>query len=97
MPKINIDPDEKYPRPSWPQELKEDGYVGELTIKPNACVLVIPKPGVKNEDIAKSLEILAADYRHQAEMEKAEADKVEQAKVKEKVSEEEKDVERNRE
>jgi hypothetical protein len=69
MPKINIDPDEKYPRPYWPQELKEDGYVGELTLKPGAGVIVIPKPGVKKEDIAKSLRILAEEYQHQAEME----------------------------
>jgi len=75
MPKINVDPDEKYPRPYWPQELKDDGYVGELTLKPNACVVVIPKPGVKKEDIAKSLRILAADYQHQADMENKEPDK----------------------
>ncbi len=50
-------------------DLREDGYVGDLDAMPNACVLIIPKPGAKNKDIAKSLMIMAQDFEHRAEME----------------------------
>lgn len=68
MPKIRVDKVEKYPRPYWPQELKEDGYIGDLDAVPNACVLIIPKPGAKNRDIAKSLVIMAQDFAHRADI-----------------------------
>jgi len=66
--KIKIAGDIEYPRPYWPKELKEEGYVGELDMIPNACIIVIPKPKAKNKDIAKSLLILAEDFKHRAEM-----------------------------
>jgi len=68
MPKIKIAGDTEYPRPYWPKELKEEGYVGELDMIPNACTIVIPKPGTKNRDIARSLQILAEDFLHRADM-----------------------------
>lgn len=69
-----MDRDEKYPRPYWPQELKESGYVGDLEVVSNACVLVIPKPGTRNRDIAKSLTIMAQDFAHRAEIAKERED-----------------------
>lgn len=49
-------------------DLREGGYIGDLDAIPNACVLIIPKPGAKNKDIAKSLQIMALDFIHRAEI-----------------------------
>lgn len=51
-------------------DLREDGYVGDLTVIPDACAAVLEKPGASPKDIAKSLEILKAHYEHLAEMER---------------------------
>ena len=65
MPKIKVgDKGTAY----FPDDLREKGYVGELEAIPNACLVVIPKPGAKNKDIAKSLEILAQDFKHRAQI-----------------------------
>lgn len=50
-------------------DLREGGYTGDLEAIPNACVLIIPKPGARNKDIAKSLKIMAQDFFHRAEIE----------------------------
>lgn len=52
----------------FPDELRDKGYTGKLEAIPNACVLVIPKPGAKDKDIARSLRILAEDFDHRAEI-----------------------------
>ena len=49
-------------------DLRADGYVGELEAIPNACILVIRRPGSKLSDAVKSLEILKADLKHRIEM-----------------------------
>ena len=49
-------------------DLRNEGYIGDLDASPNACVLIIPKPGAKNKDIARSLEIMAQDFAHRAEI-----------------------------
>lgn len=69
MTKFKVDKTAKHPRPYWPKELKEQGYIGTLDAIPNACIVVIPKPKAKNKDIAKSLLILAEDFKHRAEIE----------------------------
>lgn len=50
-------------------DLRRAGYVGNLEAIPNACVMVIPKPGAKNRDIAESLEYLIRDFNHRARLE----------------------------
>lgn len=67
--KFFIDSITENPRFYWPKELREQGYVGTLNAIPNACIVVIPKPKAKNKDIAKSLLILAEDFKHRAEIE----------------------------
>ena len=52
----------------FPDDLRGKGYVGDLDAIPNACIIIIPKPGAKNKDVAKSLEIMAQDFKHRAEM-----------------------------
>jgi len=47
-------------------DLRRAGYVGDLEAIPNACVLVIPKPGAKNRDVAESLEYMVRDFEHRA-------------------------------
>lgn len=51
-----------------PDDLRDAGYIGDLDAIPNACVLIIPKPGAKNKDVARSLEIMAQDFAHRAEI-----------------------------
>jgi len=65
MPKIKVgDKGTAY----FPDDLRNKGYEGDLDAVPNACVLIIPKPGAKNRDVAKSLEIMAQDFAHRAEI-----------------------------
>lgn len=68
MLKINVNEKIKNPRCYWPKELIMAGWHGALQIKANACVLVMPKPDAKAKDIARSLEILALQYKHDAEI-----------------------------
>lgn len=49
-------------------DLREDGYIGDLEAYPNACILVIRKPGSKLKDAIRSLEILKADFEHRVDM-----------------------------
>jgi len=49
-------------------DLRGDGYVGELNVVPDACAAILEKPGASPEDIVKSLDILKAHYKHLAEM-----------------------------
>lgn len=50
-------------------DLRRAGYVGNLEAIPCACVMVIPKPGAKNRDIAESLEYLIKDFQQRARLE----------------------------
>ena len=59
-------PDKEISRPYWPKELRTGGYVGSLKIYEGLCVLVIPKPGAANRDIAKGLELLAEQFKYEA-------------------------------
>ena len=56
----------------FPRELKEEGYDGDLTLTPDACVILIEKPKAKTRDIIRSLEILKAHYKHLANLEEQE-------------------------
>jgi len=75
MPILKIDPTQRFPRPYWPKELTQKGYTGEMEAILNACVVVIPKPGAKNQDIAESLEYMIRDFGHRARLEGEEQDK----------------------
>ncbi len=59
-------PDKEISRPYWPRELRTSGYVGSLKIYMGVCVLVIPKPGAADRDIAKGLELLAEQFKYEA-------------------------------
>lgn len=50
-------------------DLRRAGYTGDLEAIPNACVMVIPKPGAKNRDVAESLEYMIKDFNHRARLE----------------------------
>jgi hypothetical protein len=49
-------------------DLRAEGYVGDLESVANACVLVILKPGSRLRDAVKSLDILKLDLKHRIEM-----------------------------
>jgi len=63
-------PDKEISRPYWPRELRTSGYVGSLKIYVGVCVLVIPQPGAADRDIAKGLELLAEQFKYEAEIKK---------------------------
>ncbi len=52
----------------FPDELRDKGYKGKLEAIPDACCLVVPLPGAKERDVAKSLRILAEDFDHKADI-----------------------------
>lgn len=65
MPKIKVgDSGTAY----FNDDLRKEGYVGELNLVPNACAGVLEKPGVEPEDVLKSLEVLTAHYNHLVEL-----------------------------
>lgn len=66
MPTIKV-PSRKNSQPYWPNELRDAGYVGELKILEGFCVLIIPKPDATNRDIAKTLELMAQDFKFRAQ------------------------------
>ena len=68
MQKINI-PEKKPPRVYWPENLKDNGYKGQLDIREGVCTLVIPKPGAKSKDIAMDLELASKEFKNKAGME----------------------------
>jgi hypothetical protein len=70
MPKIKVDPKEKYPRPYWPQELKDEGFVGEMLILDDALTATIIHPNASLEQVKKSLEIVLQDVALRMEKEK---------------------------
>ena len=53
----------------FPDELRNEGYDGELEALPNHFSLVIPRPGATLREIKRSLEIIAQDLQNQIESE----------------------------
>jgi len=62
MQKISI-PEKPPIRVYWPENLKDDGYGGQLEIRQGVCSLVIPKSGAKSKDIAKDLELASREFK----------------------------------
>ncbi len=74
MPTIKV-PDRKSSQPYWPEELRNEGYLGTLNIYTGVCSLVIPKPNASNKDVAKDLKLLSQQFEYKAEiMERAPKD-----------------------
>jgi hypothetical protein len=53
-------------------ELREAGYIGDLSAIPDACVLVIPKPGSEDRDVAESLQYMAKHFEISARVKERE-------------------------
>ena len=56
MSVIKVDPDDKYPRVYWPEELKRFGYTGEIEVICDPITGTIIHPNATPEQIIKSLE-----------------------------------------
>jgi len=67
MPIVKV-PETDHPRPYWPQELKKEGYTGNLKVFTGVCTLVIPTPNASARDIAKDLKLLAQQFEYKAEI-----------------------------
>lgn len=72
MIEITVNPKSKYPRPYWPQELKDDGFVGDLSVLVYSSVAVILPPGYSWDQVRKSLELALKDVTMRIEKEKLE-------------------------
>lgn len=70
MPKIKVDPDEKYPRPYWPQELKSEGFVGEMLVLNDAMTATIVHPKADLEQVKRSLHLVLQDIELRIERER---------------------------
>ncbi len=68
MPTIKV-PDRKSSQPYWPEELRNEGYLGTLNIYIGVCSLVIPKPNASSKDIARDLKLLAQQFEYKGEVE----------------------------
>jgi hypothetical protein len=68
-------PDKKICRVYWPKELKDSGFKGDLKIYEAVCVLAIPKPDAREQDIAKGLELLAEEFKYRAKIKEHESQK----------------------
>ena len=53
---IKVDPDDKYPRVYWPEELKRFGYTGEVEVLCDFATGTIIHPRATPEQVIKSLE-----------------------------------------
>lgn len=56
MSVIKVDPNDKYPRVYWPEELKRFGYAGEIEVICDPVTGTIIHPNATPEQIIKSLE-----------------------------------------
>jgi hypothetical protein len=63
MTVIKIDPNEKYPRLYWPEELKRFGYTGDVEIMSDPFTGTIIHPQATPEQIIQSLENRIRDIR----------------------------------
>ncbi len=70
MPKIKVNPDERNPRPYWPKELTDEGFVGEMLILDDALTATIIHPHASLEQVKKSLEIVIKDVELRIEKER---------------------------
>lgn len=70
MPKIRVDKNAKNPRPYWPRELKDEGFVGELTILNDALTATIIHPQATLEQVKRSLALVLKDVELRMEKEK---------------------------
>ena len=75
MPRINVDKLKKYPRPYWPQELKKEGFVGDLLVIDDAMTATIIHPKASLEQVKKSLQIILQDIDLRIAREKENAEK----------------------
>lgn len=53
---LKVDPNDKYPRVYWPEELKRFGYIGDLEVVCDPITGIIIHPGVTPDQIIQSLE-----------------------------------------
>jgi len=53
----------------FPNDLREEGYVGEVKVVVDAAAAVLEKPGATPNEIIKSLDILRKHYELLQEME----------------------------
>ncbi|MBN1188610.1 MAG: hypothetical protein JXA46_02555 [Dehalococcoidales bacterium] len=63
MPVVKIDPNDKYPRIYWPDELKRFGYAGNVEVICDPFTGTIINPNATPEQIIQSLENRIRDIR----------------------------------
>lgn len=61
--KLKVDSEDKYPRVYWPPELKEAGFLGDLTVITGPYVAVVTHPGANVEQVKQNLEVILKDLK----------------------------------
>jgi len=61
MAKFTIRVDRKTGMTYFPQEIRREGFVGEIEGLPNALTFTLIKPGTKLADVEKGLNIILQD------------------------------------
>lgn len=61
MPRMKVDGDKDNPRPYFPKELVDEGFVGDLLILSDAMTATIIHPKADLEQVKKSLQIILQD------------------------------------
>lgn len=59
--KIRVDTEDRHPRVYWPQELKEAGFLGDVTIIPGPYAAVVVHPGATVEQVKQNLQVILKD------------------------------------
>ena len=67
--RIKLKVHEKSGQAYFPDELRNEGYVGELDALPNHFSLVIIRPGSTLQEVKRSLEIISQDLQNQIDSE----------------------------
>ncbi len=82
MPIIKIDPNDKYPRIYWPEELKRYGYFGDVELICDPFTGTVINPTALPEQIIQSLENRIKDIKLRGSTGKAEFRPLENKNVK---------------
>lgn len=72
MPLIKVDGKSRNPRPYWPQELKREGFIGEMEIINDAMTATVLHPKATLEQVKRSLELVLKDIELRIERKAAE-------------------------
>lgn len=70
MPTIKVDGTKKHPRPYWPKELLQEGFIGQMVILNDAVTATIIHPNADLDQAKRSLQLVLKDIDLRIERER---------------------------